>query len=798
MKKTVCMLLSALLTALLFVPAFAAGEHTHDGVLEALRTEPGLEKPCCGVFRCAACGETYEASVTPADVGMPIIKIEGSLAGISKTNKVTVSAAYDDGAGVAFTSGATLKWQGGSSVSYPKKNYNIQFVKDGGAKNKVALLPAWGKQSKYTLKANWVDYSGSRNVVSAKLWGEIVHSRCKNDRLDPLVNGGGVDGYPVLLYHNGDFQGLYTMNTPKDNWIFGMNDETAREGLLFGDTWTGSVMLQTQISDVNNPAGSGWEVEYCSTEDDPEVGIGWLAEGMNGLIGFLLNNDGEALRAGLGDYTDVDRCIDYMLYIWFLCAADNVGKNTIWVTYDGVKYVPSAYDMDDTWGLYWDGSFPELISGWSDESPLRGNLLFVRLLDNYRDEIVERYTALREDVLSRRNIERQFTAFFDRIPAFVYAAEAEKWPGEPNKDMNNLSQILGFSEARIESLDTALSVEVAEKTESAYRAAFACENGAAVFVYPAQDYSVPPVRAAAAYSVNGSTGALTKSDGQINFTVDVPEGYAATVEVSPADGYKALKGPSDTGKENTYRVTKIKKDLTVRVRIDEDVPEPEGWNVTFVCDPGVDVWVYPGSDYTKTPERTTATVSVGSADGVPTKTDGQVNFLLTGLNPLDAFEVSAAPKNYKNLKDSGETGQENTWRITKITGEITVTVRLIAHVHEWSEFTPVTPATCVAEGSEKRTCVCGAEETRPLAPDTDAHAWGEWYTAKEPTASEEGELRRVCVNDPNHVETKPIPKLEPPAQEETSGRRTSFWDFWQRIVNWFRRLVAVVRSLFGR
>jgi hypothetical protein len=50
---------------------------------------------------------------------MPIVKIEGSMEGISKTNKVTVSTAYDDGAGVAFSSSATLKWQGGSSASLP-------------------------------------------------------------------------------------------------------------------------------------------------------------------------------------------------------------------------------------------------------------------------------------------------------------------------------------------------------------------------------------------------------------------------------------------------------------------------------------------------------------------------------------------------------------------------------------------------------------------------------------------------------------------------------------------------------
>ena len=158
-KKTLSLFLCVLtvvMTAAFASPAYSSGTHTHKGVLEALRTEAGLDIPCCGIFRCAECGETYEASVTPADVGMPIVKLEGSMKGISKEKKVTLDASYDDGNGTAFTSGATLKWQGASSIEYPKKNYNIQFIKSSGSKNKVLLEPAWGKQSKNTLKANWV------------------------------------------------------------------------------------------------------------------------------------------------------------------------------------------------------------------------------------------------------------------------------------------------------------------------------------------------------------------------------------------------------------------------------------------------------------------------------------------------------------------------------------------------------------------------------------------------------------------------------------------------------------------
>lgn len=490
-----------------------------------------------------------------------------------------------------------------------------------------------------------------------------------------------------------------------------------------------------------------------------------------------------------------------MLYVYFICAADNLGKNTIWATYDGVKYIPSAYDLDATWGLYWNGTLPSMIPTWSDDAPLRDNLLFVRLLDNYHDEIVARYIELREDVLSHRNIENKFSSFIGQIPAYIYTAEAEKWTGVPNKKKNNLSQILTFSGNRIDSLDTAFDVEIAEKTESAWRVGFACENGAQIYVYPAQDYSATPVRAAAAYSVNGNTGELTQNNGQVNFRVDVPEGYLANVEAFPADAFNKLKTPAETGAENTYRITKITDDLTVRVFLTENVPEPEGWNVSFVCDPGVDVWVYPGSDYSKTPEKTNETVSVESATGIPTKTDGQVNFLLASENETPSYEIRITPDLYKNLKGPDETGQENTWRITKIKGNLTVTVLQIPHTHSFGEAQTenLNAATCTERGSYESVVycdVCKDELSRETVYiDPSGHAWGEWVVVREATVDTRGLRQSVCVNDPNHMEQEEIPTLNPPEPDDSGSGGSSF-DFLQWLFNLFRTIINFWRSVF--
>ena len=52
-----------------------------------------------------------------------------------------------------------------------------------------------------------------------------------------------------------------------------------------------------------------------------------------------------------------------------------------------------------------------------------------------------------------------------------------------------------------------------------------------------------------------------------------------------------------------------------------------------------------------------------------------------------------------------------------------------AHVHQWGEWTQTTAATCIATGSQTRTCALDAThtETEVIPIDlVDGHDWGEW------------------------------------------------------------------------
>ncbi len=415
----------------------------------------------CGYFSTPETASSIYKPITSRDIGMPVVELNGNLSSVPKEGFVELPFIYDDGE-LQFECTVQIRIQGASSAGYAKKNYSIKLINSDGSKHKVELLDGWGKEFKYCMKANWVDYSQARNVVSAQLFGDVIRARQVQDELSDLVNGGAIDGFPIVVYNNGDFLGLYTMNIPKDKWMFDMKDSDEKnQAIVMGDQWGKSVAMKEPITNItkNWTYSNFWELEFASNEESTiDNSTDWVAHSLNNLINFVINNDGQDFIDGISQYADVDKCIDSMIYTFFICADDNVSKNVLWVTYDGTHWFSSMYDMDGTWGLKWNGqiAFNEnhlLINNLNIENY---NLMWQKLYKNFYTRIVERYLEMRQGPLSYENIEKRFTEFDAKIPDMVFDAEQERWPNVPSHDTNNIEQILDFARKRIAKMDSIL------------------------------------------------------------------------------------------------------------------------------------------------------------------------------------------------------------------------------------------------------------------------------------------------------------------------------------------------------
>ena len=383
----------------------------------------------------------------PTAYGLPILNLTGDITGMNKDNAVSLSYVYGE-----RTGSCTLKWQGNSSLAYDKKNYTIKFD------TAFEAVEGWGAQKKYCLKANYIDFSHARNVVNAKLWGQIVKARATpNVTLNALPNCGAVDGFPVMVVINGEYTGLYTFNIPKDGWMYGMGSGT-KEAILCADAMTPATLFN-----ANATLNGDFELEYVTDENNAD----WVLTSLNTLINAVKNNNNANFKTAVSPYLDLDSAIDYYIFTVLLRGYDMVGKNYILHTYDGTKWAFGAYDMDCTYGLEWDGSaFMTANTGTTFTSYASNHILMSRLKKYMADKIKARYDELRNSVMSEDNVVTTFANFIGKIPKAVYDEECKVWTMLPNTATNNLSQIQDWYRRRCIAIDAEVADIFAETEPS--------------------------------------------------------------------------------------------------------------------------------------------------------------------------------------------------------------------------------------------------------------------------------------------------------------------------------------------
>lgn len=382
---------------------------------------------------------------------LPTLYLTGDMSEISKENSVILAYRFEktDGSVYVVNGNCELKWQGASSLSYPKKNFNIKFD------NKFEAKEGWGKQKKYCLKANFIDCTHARNVGSARLWGQIVNTRDETDpitkKLQSLPNGGAVDGFPVMLVINGEFYGLYTFNIQKDKWMFDMEDTKQKnQAILCADAWSESNFFKAPAT-----LNGDFDIEHNSYEevsDNPE----WIRQSLNNLINSCIESDGSDLDSKIGKYLDWNSAIDYYIFTTLIGAFDCFGKNYMLSTYDSEKWFFSAYDLDTTFGLNWNGeSFVEPTrtdSGTIFKYAERHRVMEL-ILKHKTDEFIKRYWELREGVLSESNVSLTLVETVGDIPQEVYEADYRLWNTIPNTKENTLERIDAWYSERAEFMD---------------------------------------------------------------------------------------------------------------------------------------------------------------------------------------------------------------------------------------------------------------------------------------------------------------------------------------------------------
>ena len=368
-----------------------------------------------------------------------------------------------------------FKVQGASSATLPKKNWTLNLDQS------IEIFHGYGKQHKYVVKSNMTDFSQARNVVSAKIWGQIAKSKIKIEDVlqddkgnymtddkgnhiifnaDPQLSIGGnygaVDGFPIVIYVNDKYWGLYSFNIPKDDWMAKM---PKKQGYAILDAvWSpqGGFNAETNLND-------GLEVQFSGTKNTD-----WIKTSINKLIDVCLAHydTKEAFDTAASNLIDINNAIDYLLYSICIDNDDGVYRNYLLQTFNGTKWYFAPYDLDMTYGrspqtLRYlspdDNGQNPYLNGVNLNSLAQNNRLFYQLIKFHRDDLNSRYKELISSNMSVSSLLDSFNEYLVGISKALTDQEVQTWPQTPETQTNNFSQIRWWYDHRINWLNQVFS-----------------------------------------------------------------------------------------------------------------------------------------------------------------------------------------------------------------------------------------------------------------------------------------------------------------------------------------------------
>ena len=354
---------------------------------------------------------------------LPVMMLKGDLNDISGENFVKISWSFAKDGSKLSGSGA-IKWQGSSSMAYPKKGYRLKTLKsDFKSKDKVQFLPSWQKHHKFNLKAYYTDGLMSRDPVNAMI-GSAIWASQKNLPQDLIHedNFGFIDGFPIALYINDSWVGIYSLNLPRPEFQY-------TKYAVIGNVYNELTQFKSNTPSVKLD-GSDFESLNPDNKptDDEKTAV-------NNLIIFVSTASDEDFKAHIKEHINLSSVIDYFIFTNIIADGDAWGKNQVLLSWDGKIWYWQPYDLDVSYSAQYDGSVSpmptDLMGTWHN--------LFSRLNKLYLTEIKMRYTQIRSWLTPDYVLEK----YRDRINTIGVAnfkLEHDKW-NNPAKDTEDFKQL---------------------------------------------------------------------------------------------------------------------------------------------------------------------------------------------------------------------------------------------------------------------------------------------------------------------------------------------------------------------
>lgn len=387
----------------------------------------------------------------------------------TKQDDIEAEIEYNDKDGNYFRKPVILNAQGSSSMSYFVKNMAIDI--NDGSEIKFGDFPT---QDSFHLKKYYIDAFRGQCIVGYWLMEQVYKSRPIGQQYpyeysysnESATNGFGdikkdfftgakchPDGFPIVITWintttmKETWMGVYTWNLKKAKEVYHC-DKKKVENIILDGVIDSTTLFGGNVNwgafEIRNPKslidvdGNKYDGDNPKELSDTDANSKKVKDSLVRLSGVEAALSIANSKETFEKYFLPQPFIDYYLLTQITFNFDGVRKNWIWVTYDGIHWTPTAYDLDSIFGLFFNGV---LILENSTTTHVGGSFWGLRTF--YKDEIETRYKQLRDkgifsadnivgllkkwlDMIGYDNLEKEFSVY-DETPSYRSGYINEGW-----------------------------------------------------------------------------------------------------------------------------------------------------------------------------------------------------------------------------------------------------------------------------------------------------------------------------------------------------------------------------------
>ena len=393
---------------------------------------------------------------------------------------------FNDMQGNYFEKYIEMDIHGRTSAAFKKKNYTFDFFNDKEYSDSAKLrFGDWVSMDSFYFQGWYSDAFRGIDIIGYQLYQEIIKTRgflkdkpykkvIYKDAVSSATENSNTEqnlsknalctplGFPVILYHEGKFFGVYTVMLKKNRENFLMDKKDYKAVMLDLDSGSivsgvkdwGSFEIRNpktlicvdgikydgdnpkELIDEDSENYSSTNVDMVNTAKTKKAILGLANAFTEVQTAISENKTTEEIKGIIESHYDIDYLIDYLIFSNVVYNVDGWGGNWQWTTWDGVKWNPNPYDLNATFGLDPYG----ILASEALTSILSSSIATV-VLKYYLEEIKTRFKYLRNNnIITVENIIGLFKTWVDRIGIDNFKNEFKVWDSTPSQRPSNLNK----------------------------------------------------------------------------------------------------------------------------------------------------------------------------------------------------------------------------------------------------------------------------------------------------------------------------------------------------------------------